>query len=229
MRSKLFISTNLSGKLKGITGITTYHGSCEFCKKMQKDEKNVCRFCYAKDIDKRHWTDAIEHYKENTKKLSEHMYRSELPNLMYDNAGTNLVRFDTHGEVPNLECLINFFKIARSNYRFRFALWTKRIDLLIEAAESGIITPKNVCIVVSSIRLNEPISNEMLDKLQKAGVFVDTVFTVYTDKYISEHNIEINCGDRDCAKCLKCYTHHYKQIKFINERLKGVNQKELDI
>ena len=91
MRSKLFISTNLSGKLKGITGITTYHGSCEFCKKMQKDEKNVCRFCYAKYIDKRNWTNAIENYKENTKKLSEHMYRSELPNLMYDNAGTNLV------------------------------------------------------------------------------------------------------------------------------------------
>lgn len=229
MRSKLFISTNLGGKLKGITGITTYHGSCEFCKKMQKDEKNVCRFCYAKDIDKRNWTNAIENYKENTKKLSEHMYRSELPNLMYDNAGTNLVRFDTHGEVPNLECLINFLKIARANYRFRFALWTKRTDLLIEAAEKGIITPKNVCIVVSSIRLNEPISQDMLDKLQKAGVFVDTVFTVYTDKYIAENNIKITCGDRDCAKCLKCYTHHYKQIKFINERLKGVNQKELDI
>lgn len=228
MMNKLFISTKLSGKLKGITGITTYFGACAFCKAMQKDKKCVCQFCYAKDIEKRNWKDAIEHYNENTKILMEHMYRSELPNLMYDNAGTNLVRFDTHGEVPNLECLINYFKIARANPRFRFALWTKRTDLLIEAAQKGIITPKNVCIVVSSIRLNEPISQDMLDKLQKAGVFVDTVFTVYTDKYISENNIEINCGTRDCAKCLKCYT-HYKEIKFISERLKGVNQKELDI
>lgn len=228
MRSKLFISTNLSGKLKGITGITTYFGACAFCNKMQKDEKNVCRFCYAKDIEKRNWIDTIDHYKDNTKILSEHMYRSDIPNLMFNNSGTNLVRYDTHGEVPNLECLINYFKIARANPRFRFALWTKRTDLLIEASNKGIITPKNVCIVVSSIKLNEPISQDMLDRLQESGVFVDTVFTVYTDKYIAENNIEINCGTRDCAKCLKCYTHH-KEIKFISERLKGVNQKELDI
>lgn len=228
MRSKLFISTKLGGKLKGITGITTHYGECEFCKKMQKDKKNVCKFCYAKDIDKRNWIDAIAHYKENTKILSEHMYRSDIPNLMFDNAGTNIVRYDTHGEMPNLECFINFCKIARANYRFRFALWTKRTDLLIEAAEKGIITPKNVCIVVSSIKLNESISQEMLDKLQKAGVHVDTVFTVYSDKYIKEHDIKINCGNRRCSQCMKCYTHHNKQIKYINERLKGVNQDKLN-
>ena len=228
MRKRLFISTKLSGKLKGITGITTYFGACEFCKKMQKDKKCVCQFCYARDIEKRNWKDAIEHYKDNTNILSEHMYRSDIPNLMYDNAGTNLVRFDTHGEIPNLECLINFYKIARANYRFRFALWTKRVDLLIEAAQKGIITPKNVCIVVSSVKLNEPISQTVLDWMLEAGVYVDTVFTVYTDKYIAEHGIDINCGERNCAQCLKCYTHH-NNIKFINERLKGVNQKELDI
>ena len=155
------------------------------------------------------------------------MYRSEIPNLIYNHAGTNLARFDTHGEMPNLECLVNFCKIARANSMFRFALWTKRIDLLIESAEKGIIIPKNICLVVSSYNINEELPKEQIERLQKAGVHIDTIFTVYSDKYIKEHDIKINCGNRKCAQCMKCYTHH-KQIKYINERLKGVNQDKLD-
>jgi hypothetical protein len=44
------------------------------------------------------------------------------------------------------------------------------------------------------------------------------VFTVYDKAYSKQHNVEINCGARNCLTCHKCYEHN--DIFFVNETLK---------
>ena len=140
----LFVSKDLSGKMEGITGITTSCRTCQFCKVQWKflqehpelAELHICSHCYAYRAsgNKRSCWD---HYDRNTVILAGNMHRSDLPNLTFNNAGSPYARFNTHGEIPNEKCLINFYKIARRNPNFRFALWTKRWGLLYNLAERG--------------------------------------------------------------------------------------------
>jgi hypothetical protein len=79
--------------------------------------------------------------------------------------------------------------------------------------KKGIKKPSNMRIVVSSPMLNKPIE---LDR--KKYWMVDKVFTVYDKKFINEHNVDINCGARNCLGCKKCYMED--DVFYINEKLK---------
>ena len=64
-------------------------------------------------------------------------------------------------------------------------------------------------IVQSSVLLNQ--------ETTPANEYIDKVFTVY-DKQHAE-NVNINCGGRKCAECLRCYTKS-DEIEYIAELLK---------
>ena len=222
----MFVSTRLTGKLEGIAGVTTSCLECEYCKTMQKSAEkhpeimkgSVCTYCYARKASKRKFK-CWALYKENTANLSEYIPDDELPDLRWNNAGTPLCRFNTHGELVNLANLDNYYRIARKNPYFTFALWTKRWDLIRDGALSGIRPPENLTIVLSSLLLNRPLDDSPVEMLKVHGIHVDTVFTVYTKEYIEEHGVDINCGGRKCADCRLCYGHH-DETMYIREELK---------
>ena len=225
--TKLFVSTRLTAKLEGVTGITTSCRKCKFCRVQWKfleehpelAESHICSHCYAYRTAENGWS-CWDNYDRNTVILAGNMHRSDLPNLTFNNAGSPFARFNTHGEIPNEKCLINFYKIARRNPNFRFALWTKRWGLLYNLAKrSGIRPPRNLTIVISSPLLGVDVSRKSLDMLESVGVHPDVVFTVHTKEDIEQNGVKINCGKRKCVECKKCYRHHSETI-YVREELK---------
>ena len=123
-------------------------------------------------------------------------------------------RFEAFGDLNNATQVVNYFNIARKNQQTRFALFTKNPHFIKEAIEEkGTTKPENVNIIFSSLFLNTKNESTM-----RKYNFIDKVFTVYDPKYIKDQNIDINCGGRHCASCLKCYTKN--DIKHISEKLK---------
>jgi hypothetical protein len=125
-----------------------------------------------------------------------------------------IYRFESFGDLQNAIQLQNYVIITENNEYTKFALWTKNIWFLDEVFnKKGIAKPSNLSIVVSSPMLNTPIE---LDR--EKFWMVDHVFTVYDKAFIKAHNIDINCGARNCLGCKKCYVDG--STFYINEKLK---------
>lgn len=87
----------------------------------------------------------------------------------------------------------------------------KNPDIIKKVFAAGYKKPANLNILISALYINKSID---INKFP----FADKIFTVYDKKYISDNNITVNCGARDCSTCLKCYTKN--PVKYINEMLK---------
>ena len=205
----LLWETTHTGKMKGIKSIGTSCADNKFCIKRRQNGLSICSHCYADTYMKMRQA-LKDHLADNayvlTSKLLEGRDIPVTNDLIY--------RFESFGDLQNATQLENYVVIAEQNEYTRFALWTKNIWFLDEVFnKKGIKKPSNMRIVVSSPMLNKPME---LDR--KRYWMVDKVFTVYDKKFIKEHNVEINCGSRNCLGCKKCYVD--EDVFYINEKLK---------
>ena len=203
----LHITTKHTGKMTGMTSIST---SCQLnsrCAKNAKVPGSVCAKCYAQRQMKMYRT---------MQPVMERNYRILTEDIMEDDAIPILhyafVRIESFGDLANTTHAINYLKLIRKNPQTFFAWWTKNPDFIAKAfKKTGYKKPENVNIIRSSMMINKPV---------KPGYwFIDGVFTAYTKEYAKANNIEINCGNRKCFECRREYKKH-DGIIYTNELLK---------
>ena len=198
------LCVNHSAKMEGMVSFSTSTETNSFCNKMRCIDGSICQKCFAHRMSLRLGSKFIDKYKNNDWIKTYILQDDEIPflNVAY-------FRFEAFGELETETQLNNYLTIARKNPHCRFALWTKRVDLLKNLG----CKPKNVNIIVSS-----PMTNKQVD-LDALPSVVDGVFTVYDKKFAADHDVKINCGGKKCINCLKCYKKHSKKI-IVNELVK---------
>ncbi len=182
--------TEGNGKLELINSINTNPLDNEYCIKMSKKPNTVCFKCYSIRTLNR-WYQVRKPLTRNSIELSE----TVLPMRDLPTINALYFRFNSHGELINKKHLLNLFKICRKNPKVSFALWSKRIEVFDELNMDK--RPDNLVLIYSS-----PIVNL---KSRKPREYFDKVFTVFTEDYVSENSIEINC-QKKCYRCLTCYS-----------------------
>lgn len=196
-----------TGKMKGMQSLSTSCMENQFCLERSKNCNMVCSHCYA-ERQMKMYTPLQKCLKKNTEILTSMVLKDdELPLL---NAA--FFRFESFGDIGNVTQVVNYFNICKKNKKVNFALWTKNPWIIEKTIESGHKKPKNLQIVYSSPYINYT-QYSMLEK-----PFIDKIFTVFDKDYIKKHDVEINCGDKCCLSCQKCYVKSSEQ--FINEKIK---------
>ena len=197
--SPVIISDNMSGKMHGIPSISTSVLENPICQKRREQKDSICSKCFAASTAKRYGSLAKNLSSNLELFIREVLPLDVLPRFIPELA--NIVRFESFGDLANVNQAINYLNIARVNPGVRFALWTKNIGFLAKAVEI-VGKPENIRIIYSSPIVNQAIDAETT---KRAFPCVDAVFTVYDKKYIAENNTEINCGAKSCITCRNCY------------------------
>lgn len=195
-----------TGKMEGMTSLSTYFGKNPFCLAHREIKGSICEKCFVPSALRFKNNDGkyIENYNILT---SREITTDEIKSLKFDNL--RFVRLEAFGDIANAQQMENYVKICNYYKDTRFTLWTKnplQVNLGLHHEK-----PKNLTIILSSLMINKEVD-------ASGWWFVDKVFTVYDKKYIEENNVKINCGARDCLGCMKCYKKN--NIKKINEVLK---------
>lgn len=207
-----------NGKMAHIGSCSTSVELNARCAARAKDPDSICHFCYAKSM--------AAQYADLSKKLARNtaLYCSDILPMhklpLIDPAIYPFFRFESFGDISNTIQVINYINIARINPAINFAWWTKNPDIIAAALDKYNDTiPANINIIYSSPRVNDQVD---ADTLKKRYPFITAIFTVYNAAYAIEHNIDINCGARDCFKCNLCYrTHGKNDIVIVNEIVKN--------
>lgn len=202
-------SLSMSGKMLGVLSLST---NCKFnarCIRNMAIKGSICEHCFARNT--------IEHYKKglakNTKRNLEILTEKVIPvsdwvTFNADDLG-HMIRIESFGDVQNAVQCINYMNLARANADCMVTAWTKNPDIWKTAIDiekmAGRDFPENMILIQSALFLNTEIA--------PAFPFIEKVFTVF-DKAI---NNGINCGERKCRNCKRCYRHG---ADFVRELLK---------
>lgn len=201
--------TEHQGKMQGVNSIGTACVDNPFCIERRKNNDSVCSKCYA------------ETYMKMRKALRKRLADNAdiLTTRLLDGreipvTNANIFRFESFGDLYNITHLANYLLICERNPYTKFALWTKNIKILDDAFnKNGISKPDNLSIVISS-----PMLNTELNINKEMHWYIDHVFTVYDKKFISENNVNVNCGAKSCLGCQLCY--HKDTEFYVREKLK---------
>lgn len=197
--SPVIVSDNMSGKMEGIPSISTSVLDNPICQKRREQKNSICGKCFAASTAAR-YSSLAKNIKSNLELLTgEILPLDMLPRFIPELA--KIVRFESFGDLANVNQAINYLNIARVNPDVRFAIWTKNIAILAKAVEmTG--KPENIRIIYSAPIINQAIEAE---KVKRGFPCVDAVFTVYDKKNVTENNVDINCGAKSCITCRNCY------------------------
>lgn len=211
----LFVSNGLTGKMHGMTVITTAMSNNPNCQRLSQISGAICQKCFSK-TGLAFKKNVRERYMKNGEILSSGLIPTkELP---FTNA--QYCRFESHGDLINETHLENYMRICRHNPQTKFSLWTKMYKLVYEYFKTHSV-PKNFTLIISSLMMNKPMI-EMIQRFKDIGVKRVKLFTVYSKEYLEQHpDIKINCGAKDCLGCLKCYA---SKEEIVNEILKKDNK-----
>lgn len=197
--SPVIVSDNMSGKMQGIPSISTSVLDNPICQKRRQQKDSICAGCFAANTAAR-YSSLAKNLSSNLELLSSEILPPDvLPRFIPELA--SIVRFESFGDLANVNQAVNYLNIARMNPGVRFAIWTKNIAILAQAVDM-VGKPENIRIIFSSPMVNNAVS---VDKIQSIFPCVDAVFTVYDKKHIAENNTEINCGAKSCITCRNCY------------------------
>ena len=204
--SGLHFTINHTGKMLGMSSLSTSSLCNKYCQEYAKDEEKICSHCYAQ-AQMKMYKNMQGCLAKNTELLCE----SIIPEERLPIINRLWFRFEAFGDINNTTQVINYFNICKKNPKVHFALWTKNPGIIQQVLESEeYIKPDNLQIVYSSPYLNKPV--------EKKWEFVDKIFTVYDKHFIEENDIVINCGAKSCLLCNKCY--RATEEVYINEKLK---------
>lgn len=211
---QLKVTTNHTGKMEGITSISTSPTINCRCNKNAQIKGTICVFCYARRMLKRYKNLALSLERNYYLLTSEILPLENLPrfNTLYN-------RLESFGDIANHIHFINYLNICRVNPHVRFTIWTKNPDIMdFVFNELGQKKPSNLNIVVSSLFINVPFQLENMPYYERYKTFIDFIFTVYEKEYAQQNGIVINCGSKKCLSCLLCYKpKETNEIIYINE------------
>jgi hypothetical protein len=136
----------------------------------------------------------------NTAILTRELTFAEIKEIAKFFLNTSIARFESFGDLNNETQLLNYIRIARAAKYTKFALFTKRYDLVRKYFESGKRFPDNVTLILSSPFIDHVLHESFVAEFKNYHRRVIT-FTVTRDKT----NPAINCGKRRCVECRNCY------------------------
>lgn len=231
--SPLIVSDYMSGKMSGIPSVSTSVLLNKICQARQKVPGSICEKCFAENVLAR-YSDAAKNAESNYYLLTEAVLPAELFPV-YGN--TRIARIESFGDVSTVEQAINYCTLCRVNPDVVFGWWTKNVEI-VAAAFDIVGKPENVVFIQSSVFVNQ--------REEKRSPYVDKVFTVYDDEFLTaipEINacldklagldkkaakaekqrifeaLFVNCGGRNCLACGQCYSKK-STVEHVNERLK---------
>ena len=206
----LSVSQGLTGKMAGMSAITSSMLCNEHCQKLSKITGSVCEKCYTKKY--LSCRPSVEKcYEDNTKLLTESII--PMKQLPFVNAA--MCRLETFGDIVNATHLQNYINLIKKNNHCMFSLFTKNYTVVFNYFKEH-KQPKNLSIVISSLLLNEPFNISKIKDLELANL---KIFTVYTKAYANKNGVIINCGRNRCIDCRRCYTKNKTPI-YVSELLK---------
>lgn len=197
--SPVIVSDNMSGKMSGIPSISTSVLENPICQKRREQKDSICSKCFAASTAAR-YSSLAKNLSSNLELLTGEILPFDvLPRFITELS--NIVRFESFGDLANVNQAINYLNIAKVNPGVRFAIWTKNISILARAVDA-VGKPDNIRIIYSSPIVNKAIDAE---KTQRTFSCIDAVFTVYDKKHVAANDIDINCGAKSCITCRNCY------------------------
>lgn len=204
----LHYCTNHTGKMNGLHSLSTSVAVNPYCIKRQANGYSICAHCFSASMMKQY-----KALNEATTRNAEILTASVLPVEVLPLIPSRYFRFESFGDLINVNQVINYFNIARKNPDTLCALWTKNPHIVAKAIAAGHDKPANLQIVLSSPLINKPI------KATKYA-FIDKVFTVYDKE--GAKAVNINCGARSCLACGRCYRPNPEGVAllYVNELLK---------
>ena len=206
----LSISQGFTGKMAGMSAITSSMLCNTHCQKLSKITGSVCEKCYTKKY--LFCRPSVEKcYKENTELLSSSII--PIKQLPFINAA--MCRLETFGDIVNTTHLQNYVNLIKKNNHCTFSLFTKNYTVVFNYFKTH-TQPRNLSIVISSLLLNEPFDVSRIKNLHLTNL---KIFTVYTKAYANKHGVIINCGKNRCIDCRRCYTKNKTPI-YVSELLK---------
>lgn len=195
---------NMSGKMEGITCLSTSNLCNKFCAARKNNPDSICSKCFADGTCKR-YAALNKNMAVNTDILTSRLFEiDEFPMI-----NAMIFRLESFGDLNNaLQCM-NYFRLCKRNPGVRFALWTKNPNFVQQAIDAGESKPENLVVLLSS---------HIIGKRADASrwPFIDKTFTVYEKGQLDDQHI--NCGSRSCLTCQRCYHKHTETD--IRERLK---------
>ena len=206
----LSVSQGLTGKMAGMSAITSSMLCNEHCQKLSKITGSVCEKCYTRKY--LSCRPSVEKcYADNTKLLSESII--PIKQLPFINAA--MCRLESFGDIVNVTHLQNYINLVKKNNHCMFSLFTKNYTVVFQYFKTH-KQPKNLSLVISSLFLNTPFEINPIKELKLTNL---KIFTVYTKAYANKNGVVINCGKNRCIDCRRCYTRNKTPI-YISELLK---------
>lgn len=219
MRGKVWVTTDMGGKMGGMSSISSScmkNKSCEFKSKI---EGSICADCYAHNyLEFR--KGCRDRYGDNYDVLNASVLSEEETPKFHEPEA----RIEAFGDTDSVTQAKNYLLIPKASPKTEFAWFSKNSGFTHEAIKEGFEKPDNLTYVNSSLKVNEP---KVLKDWEKE--FTDIIFTVYTLDYLKKHpEISINCGLAKCKECRICYgkwknemRDNERQILYVNEIIKS--------
>jgi hypothetical protein len=198
----LHITQHMKGlKMQGFISINTSQKLNPFCQKCSKNERTVCRYCYARNMEI-NYIRLRSHLEKNYYKLETPLSDLELKEVcnLIKLENRHYIRFNSLGELSGINNLINYYRICETLPDLIFGLWTKRSNLVYKFTNNK---PKNLSLIYSNLFIDQPIST-----IPKG---FNGVFNVISYQYAIENNILPSCTG-SCITCLKCYDPNKKSV-----------------
>ena len=210
--------SKLNGKLKDFQAIsvnTITNGFCQSMHNIKRDDV-ICKKCYSfATLESKRFGSNLENaLQRNSDLLYKPLDKNCLP---FINAA--YFRFNAHGELINHVHFKNLILIAKHNPHCKFALWTKRKDIVRlvkrDMKKNSDEFPNNLILVWSNPIVDDVhfVPPEGFDYVFN-NITSDEVDVMYrdwlTDKYVMTTNAVADkhykpCTGQKCKDCLNCY------------------------
>lgn len=197
----LHVSESMTGKLEDVNAISTASSANPICQARSKDCDSICSHCFALlTLDR--YNDLEQAAIVNLVILNAMVYSraawktARIP----ASAAGDIFRIEAFGDTASAIQAANYVIMAATHRHIKaFGIWSKNLGFWASAFEA-LGKPRNIIFTASSPVMNTPATIP-----ERFRWFLDHVFTVYTSDYAIAHDININCGDRKCANCRRCY------------------------
>lgn len=186
-------------KLAGLDSISTCCLDNPLCEALRKIPGSICQKCYAATQQSRQ-AELTERNIINGLILRNFLIPRKYFTLLPFAPLADFIRIESFGDVANVTQARNYSRLMNAHRARRFGVWSKHRGIWAAAFQAEGGKPKNASFVYSSLYLDTP-----------AEIFpeVDHTFTVYRPETITAEGIDINCGGKHCADCIRakkgCY------------------------
>lgn len=210
--------SKLNGKLKDFQAISVNTITNKFCQDMHNTKRDdvICKKCYSfATLESKRFGNNLENaLQRNSDLLYKPLDKNCLP---FINAA--YFRFNAHGELINHVHFKNLILIAKHNPHCKFALWTKRKDIVNlvkrDMERNSDEFPNNLILVwsnpiVDDVHWRPPTNFDYVFN----NVTSDEVDVMYKDWLTGKYAMTTNavadkhykpCTGQKCKDCLNCY------------------------